>query len=241
MEQEDTMDRTSNQAPTLKERTRIVRVAAEIAHRAAAFPAAVLADVANRRNALHGRISPLLPTMRMAGPAVTVEVKPGDNLAIHAAIALCQPGDVLVVDGKGDLSCSLMGAIMTNTCVARRLAGVVVDGAIRDVEELHELNFPVFAAGANPNGPTKITAGRINEPVSVGGRMVHPGDLMVGDADGVVVIERDTAESLLELAARKVEAENAIIARLRAGTDLVPAWLEDALRQAGMLAKDESL
>ena len=130
-------------------------------------------------------------------------MRAGDNLMIHAAMMMARPGDVLVVDGKADRSCALMGSIMMNACRKLGLAGVVLDAAVRDTEELRELGFPVYAVGANPNGPTKFVPGRINWPISCGGVAVQPGDLVVGDADGVVIVEREKAASLLDLAAKK--------------------------------------
>ena len=168
----------------------IERVDAAVVEEASKFPSSILADVAGRRGALSGRIQPLAPSMRFAGPAITVEVRPGDNLMIHTAMTMAKPGDILVIDGKGDRTCALMGSIMINACKKLGLGGVVIDGAIRDSEELRELGFPVYAVCANPNGPTKFVPGRINWPVSCGGVAVHPGDLVVGDADGVVVVER---------------------------------------------------
>jgi RraA family protein len=177
----------------------IERTPADVVARAAEFASSIFADVAGRRGALHGRIQPLSPSMRFAGPAVTVEVRPGDNLMIHAALALVKPGDVIVVDGKGDLSSALMGEIMCQQAVALGVAAVVIDGAVRDSEALRALGLPVFAAGLNPNGPTKFVPGRLNHPVSVGGVTVNPGDLLVGDADGVTVIERAKAAAMLPL------------------------------------------
>ena len=129
------------------------RVASDIVAQAAKYQAAILADVAGRRGTLRG-VAPVLPGMKLAGPALTVEVRPGDNLMIHAAMSLAKPGDILVVDGKGDTSCALMGALMINACKVMALGGIVIDGAVRDTDELRELGFPVFAAAANPNGPT---------------------------------------------------------------------------------------
>jgi 4-hydroxy-4-methyl-2-oxoglutarate aldolase len=212
----------------------VARVAPDVVRKAAAFPAAILADVAGRRGALHGRIAPVIPSMRMAGPAFTVEVRAGDNLMIHAAMALAQPGDILVIDGKGDRTCALMGAIMINTCRKLGLGGVVIDAAIRDTEELRSLGFPVFAVGSNPNGPTKFVPGRINWPISCGDIGVRAGDLVVGDADGVVVIEAERASSLLIAAAKKVADEEARLAEIAAGANLRPKWLDGALRAAGV-------
>ena len=228
-------------APLPDIRRDFARVPPEVVQKAATFAASILADVAGRRGTLDGRIAPLTPSMRVAGPAFTIEVRPGDNLMIHAAMTLARPGDVLVVDGKADRSCALMGAIMMNTCRRLGLAGVVLDAAVRDTEELRELGFPVYAVGANPNGPTKFVPGRINWPISCGGVSVQPGDLVVGDADGVVVIERDKAPLLLDLAAKKVDDERARIADIVAGRNLRAPWLDAALRAAGVLKDGETL
>jgi len=216
------------------------RVPAAIVARAAAFQPAILADVAGRRGALHGRIRALRPQMKVAGPAFTVEVRPGDNLMIHAALALAQPGDVLVIDGKGDQTSALMGTIMMHAARQRGLAGVVIDGAVRDSLELEDMQFPVFSVGTNPNGPTKEVAGRIGHPISVGGVTVHAGDFICGDADGLVVVERGKIEALLDAAQKKVEAEAKRIAQIQAGSTNAP-WLVDALVKAGVLQPGESL
>lgn len=217
------------------------RVAPDVVKRASGFQAAILADVAGRRGTLNGRIAAVSGDMRLAGPALTVEVRPGDNLMIHAAMAIAKPGDVLVIDGKGDRTCALMGAIMINQCKAIGIAGVVMDAAARDIDELKQLGLPVFSVGANPNGPTKFVPGRVNWPVSVGDTAVNPGDLVVGDADGVVIIERQRAEGLLDLAARKVQDETKRIEGIRKREQLTPLWLEGALRAAGVLKAGETL
>lgn len=219
----------------------IERVDPEVVAQAARFPSSILADVAGRRGALSGRIAALAPSMRVAGSAITVEVRPGDNLMIHVALAIAQPGDVIVVDGKGDLSSALMGEIMCQQAHALGIAGVVIDGAVRDSEAIRELGFPMYAAGLNPNGPTKSVAGRVNHPVSVGGVTIHPGDLIVGDADGITVVERARAASLIPLAEDKVAAETKRIADIRSRKQLRPGWLDGALRAAGVLKDGESL
>jgi 4-hydroxy-4-methyl-2-oxoglutarate aldolase len=217
------------------------RVPVETVRKAGEFAASILADVAGRRGTMDGRIAALVPSLRMAGPAFTIEVRPGDNLMIHAALSLARPGDVLVIDGKADRTCALMGSLMMNTAMKIGLAGVVIDGAVRDTDELRTLGFPVYAIAANPNGPTKGVPGRINWPVSCGGVAVNPGDLVVGDADGVVVVERDKAASLLDLAAAKVADERARIADILAGQNLRPKWLDGALRTVGILKDGETL
>jgi regulator of RNase E activity RraA len=217
------------------------RVSPEIVKKANQYAASILADVAGRRGTLDGRITAVSPSLKMAGPAFTIEVRPGDNLMIHAAMSMAKPGDVLVVDGKADRTCALMGAIMMNACKKMGFAGVILDAALRDIEEIRELGFPVYSVGTNPNGPTKFVPGRINWPISCGGVAINPGDLIVGDADGVVVVEREKAESLLDLAAKKVSDERARIADIVAGKNLRPKWLEESLRAAGVLKQGETI
>lgn len=213
-------------------RTRIQRTPKDLVEAARALPAAILADVYGRRGTLHGRIAPLSPTMKVAGPAITVEIRPGDNLMIHAALAIAQPGDVIIVDGKGDQTCALIGEIMTTQAQQAGLAGMVLDAAVRDVEALRANGFPVFSAGANPSGPTKFVPGRVNWPIAIAGVSVNPGDLVVGDADGVVIIERERVAEMIEAGRKKVADEQNRIKGIHEGK-LVPGWLDNALRAAG--------
>ena len=217
------------------------RIDAATVQAASAYASSIFADVAGRRGAMDGRIQALVPAMRVCGPAFTIDVRPGDNLMIHAAMAMAQPGDVLVIDGKADRTAALMGSIMLNACKRLGFAGVVLDASIRDTEELRELGFPVWSIGANPNGPTKGVPGRINWPISCGGVTVNPGDLIVGDADGITVVEREKAASLLPLAARKVADERQRIAEITGGGAVRPKWLEASLVAAGVLKTGETL
>lgn len=216
------------------------RVHPDLVRRASGIPAAILGDVAGRRGTMHGRIRALRPTMRVAGPAFTVEVRPGDNLMFHIALALAKPGDVIVVDGKADLGCALFGELMTTQAIAAGLAGFVVDAAARDVEALAAGDFPIWAIGTNPCGPTKAIPGRIGRSISVGGVSVDPGDLVVGDGDGVVVIPRGDVESVLAGVDAKLESEAQRLREIARG-DLVSPWLDDVMRTAGMLGADETL
>ena len=217
------------------------RVSPDVVQKASKFAASILADVAGRRGTVDGRIRPLSTATRLCGPAFTIEIRPGDNLMIHAAMAMAKPGDILVVDGKADRNCALMGSIMLTACKKLGLGGVVLDAAHRDTEELLALGFPVYSVGSNPNGPTKYVPGRINWPISCGGVAVSPGDLVVGDADGVVVIEREKAEAMLDLAVKKVADEQQRIADIISGKGIRPKWLEGALRAAGVLKDGELL
>lgn len=178
--------------------------------------------------------------MKLAGTALTVEVRPGDNLMIHAAIAMAKPGDVLVIDGKGDQTSALMGTIMMTACKQLGIAGVVMDGACRDSIEIDEMDYPVFSVGTNPNGPTKNIGGRIGHPISIGGVTVHAGDFVIADGDGVVVVEREKIEGLLPLAAKKVKDEASRISAIKTG-DTAAKWLNAALRTAGVLKEGEAL
>ena len=221
-------------------RRTIDRVPAGLVAKAKLFQASILADVGGRRGTLGGRIQALARTMKVAGPAYTVEVRPGDNLMIHAALVLAKPGDVIVVDGKGDLSCALTGALMAAHAQKAGIAGFVIDGAVRDTEECARGGFPIFAAGANPNGPLKNSGGRINWPVSLGGTTVNPGDLIVGDADGVVVVPREMAAEILGAAQAKVDAEAERMKAIGRG-ELVQGWVAEGLKSVGVLGKNEDL
>jgi len=209
------------------------RVDPRLVDRARTIQAAVLCDAAGRRGTMHARIRALRPGMSVCGPAFTVEVRPGDNLMFHVALAIARPGDVIVVDGKADGTCALFGELMVAQAQAARLGGFVVDAASRDTETLAAGEFPVFAAGTNPCGPTKGLPGRLATEVSVGGVAVKPGDLVVGDVDGVVVIPRHEVEGVLLAAEKKVAAERQRLQEIEAG-QLISPWLNDALRQAGL-------
>lgn len=224
--------------PNIK--TDFTRVSPDLVKQGSQFAPSIFSDVNDRRGAMHGRISALRPSMKLAGPALTVEVRPGDNLMIHAAMSLAKPGDILVIDGKGDQTAALMGTIMITACQQLGIAGVVIDGAVRDSNELAEMNYPVFSVGTNPNGPTKNVPGRIGHPISIGGVTVRPGDFIVADCDGVVAIEKEKLESLLPLAQKKVDDEASRIAAIKTGKTAA-AWLNPALVAAGVLKAGESL
>jgi regulator of RNase E activity RraA len=162
----------------------------------------------------------LLPYHRpapLAGTAVTVRTRGGDNLAILRAYDYCRPGDVMVVDADGDLDNALVGGIMTFAAAAAGLAGMVIDGAIRDVAEIRERPFPVYARGVTHRGPYKDGPGAINIPVSVGGMTVMPGDIVVGDQDGLVAFSADQALAIVEKALRQRDAEESTMQAIREG------------------------
>ena len=209
------------------------RVPSDLVARARDYQSAILCDVGGRRGTLNARIQPLNPAMKLAGPAFTVEVRPGDNLMVHVALAVARPGDVIIVDGKGDGTCALIGELMAVQAEAAGLAGLVVDAASRDSDTLASGSFPIFSAGRNPCGPTKGLRGTMCKPISVGGVSVQPGDLVLGDADGVVIVPRDQVKAVLDAADAKIAAEKQRLAEIARG-ELVSPWLDDALRSAGL-------
>ena len=161
----------------------------------------------------------------MAGTAVTVRTRGGDNLAIHRAFDFCRPGDVLVIDGAGDLNQALMGEIMATYAQSLGVVGLVIDGAIRDVGSIRAKDFPVYARGVTHRGPYKNGPGEINVPVSVGGMVVNPGDLVCGDEDGVLAIAPADAAAVIEAARKQGDKEAAALQSIARG-DLDRSWLD---------------
>lgn len=163
------------------------------------LPAANVADVMGRSCALSSEIHTMLPHTDkiMVGPALTVRARPGDNLMIHKALNIAQEGDVIVISNEGDRSQSLLGAIIVAYAKSKKLGGIVVDGPIRDVDEIAGLGVPVYATGSTPGGPYKEGPGEVNTPVSCGGVSVAPGDIVLGDSDGVIIIPRKDAARVL--------------------------------------------
>jgi RraA family protein len=160
-------------------------------------PTATIADAQDRFGVPSG-IAPMWPAARLAGRAFTVETRPGDNLYVHRALAEAPPGAVLVINGFGDLTRALIGDLIVTTAVAKGFAGFVIDGVIRDIDTLPALGMPIFARGVCPAGPYKTGPGRLDVPVAIGGVVVTPGDAIIGDADGIVVIRRADCEHVLE-------------------------------------------
>jgi len=189
-----------------------------------AIPAALLSDNMARLTGSVG-LAPYHRPRPLAGTAVTVRTRPGDNLAIHRAFDFCRPGDVLVVDGGGDVSQALMGEIMATYAESIGVAGVVLDGAIRDVASIRARDFPFYARGVTHKGPYKTGPGEINVAVTVGGMVVKPGDIVVGDEDGLVAIDPADAPDVITRAQAQMRREEASLAAIRAGT-LDRSWID---------------
>lgn len=199
------------------------------------IPASNTADVMGRSCAMNPRIH-LVSTPKaqmMAGPAYTVKCRAGDNLTLHAALNYCQEGDVLVVSNEEDDTRALMGEIMmAYLCYTKKIAGIVLDGPIRDIDEIGNWDFPVYCTGTTPGGPYKEGPGEINVPIACGGVSVNPGDIILADPDGVIVIPRKDAPVILEDAKKFQAADEKKLAAAKNGT-ANRAWVEKSLAEKG--------
>ena len=200
-------------------RTTIERVEASVVGTARTLPAATLHEAGGKIGALPAAIKPVAPGFRICGTAITVHSPGGDNLWLHRALVLAQPGDVLVVYTNGIYEHGYWGEVMTTAAKVRGLAGLVIDAAVRDAELLERIGFPVFSRGLSIRGTGKDygAIGWINEPVLIGNVTVNAGDLIVGDRDGVVAIPRARAADVVQKAAKREADEAAICRRIEAG------------------------
>jgi RraA family protein len=196
---------------------RVQGPAPELLKRFAKLPTANVADAMDRLGALDSRIKPVWPGATIVGPAFTVWTRAGDNKLLHEALRRAAPGDVLIVNGQGDESRALLGELMAERAKVNGIAGFVIDGAVRDADVIGEIEVPVFARAVTPAGPYKHGPGRLGCTIAVGGVAVAPGDIVLGDADGVVIVPQDEAEQVLVAAEAKFEDETARRADIKAG------------------------
>ncbi len=200
------------------------------------FKGVVCAHLSDNMSRLAGSAAALRPWHRkgqLLGVALTVRVAPGDNLMVHKAIDIAQPGDVIVVDAGGITSQAIIGEIMSSMAAARGVVGMVIDGAIRDAGALAAGTFPVYALAATHRGPYKNGPGEIHVPVSIGGMIVYPNDIIVGDEDGLVSVRPDEALTLLAAARAWCDKEEKMLKAIRAGKPLDRKWVDEALRKGG--------
>ncbi len=205
------------------------------------IPASNTADVMGRSCAMNPRIrlvsSP--KAQMMVGPAYTVKCRAGDNLTLHAALNYCQEGDVLVVSNEEDNTRALMGEVMMAYLrYTKKIAGIILDGPIRDIDEIGKWDFPVYATGTTPGGPYKEGPGEINVPISCGGIMVYPGDIILADPDGIIAIPKHDAAQILEDAKKFKEADEKKLAAAKDGT-ANRAWVEKSLEEKGFEIIDD--
>lgn len=200
-----------------------------------AVATAMISDRLNRLYTMSSAIVPLTPPeLTLVGSAVTVKVFPGDNLMVHKALDVIEPGDVIVIDASSSTMTAVIGDMVATKARHRGAVGFVVDGLVRDLEGIRELgDLPVFGRGTTPIGPLHRGPGEVNYPVSCGGIVVQPGDVIVGDADGVVVVPRDIAEATLHLVLADAAADAEYGDAVRRG-EFSMVWVDEALAQAGL-------
>lgn len=198
--------------------SQVERPVEDVVNQFEGVPAAIVSDVTSKyENTMSSDIKPVWDQPSMVGTAITVKTYPGDNLMIHKAITLAEPGDVLVVDANGYSEAGLMGELMSLSCKTHGLNGSVIDGAVRDIDEIEDMGYPVYARDVSPKGSYKGHPGSINVPVSCGGLTVNPGDIVVGDGEGVAVVQKENARRVLDDAKDKLQSEEEMKERIRDG------------------------
>lgn len=197
------------------------------------LPSSNINDEMNRLYCMHDYMKLLNPqkARQLLGTAITVKAPIGDNLFFHRALDMAQPGDIIVVDGASGCNRSLAGEIMMRYACRKGLAGIVVDGCLRDLDGIQNLEMPVYAKGITPQGPWKFGPGEINVPIACGGQVVFPGDILVGDADGIVVVRRAIAEEVAQAAQAKKASENRTFARMESNLQAYSQQHQDMVKQ----------
>lgn len=214
-------------------RTDVPRTDAELVEQLRHHATSNLADAMGRFHFMDFGIRPR-SGRSLCGVAVTVDARPADNLMVHKALEVAQPGDIVVVSTNGNTTSAVFGELMCRTAVGAKLGGIVVDGAIRDVDAITELEFPAYSRALCAGGCDKDGPGEINVPISCGNAVVMPGDVIVGDEDGVVVVPREDAREVLHLVNALVDREKKRIAEISAGV-LFKDEINDTLRKRGVL------
>jgi RraA family protein len=213
----------------LKRRREVSR---ELVERFRAIPVANISDSMSRMAAGGARLRPLHRGGVMAGPVLTVKTRPGDNLMVHKAIDIASAGDVIAVDGGGDLTNALIGELMISHAQKRGLSGIVINGAVRDSAWIRQHDFPIFAAGISHRGPYKDGPGEINIPIAFDGMVIEPGDLLIGDDDGLLCVPYEHAEKIhADAAAKHAAEEKQMLAILEGRNDR--AWVDASLKRLG--------
>jgi len=178
---------------------------------------ATIHEAQGRAGLMRPYMRPIYPSARIAASAVTVSCQPGDNLMIHAAIEICRPGDALVVSTTSESTDGMFGELLATSCRAHGISGLVIDAGVRDVADLTAMNFPVWSKAVSAQGTVKASPGSVNVEIVCAGALVRPGDVIVGDQDGVVVVRRETASEVARLGAARIEKEEKSRERLKAG------------------------
>ena len=225
--------------PGYRIRHRIERPDPEACAEFSAFATPDVSDTMNRLYTMEAAIHALTgPHLRILGPALTVKTYPGDNLMVHKALDIAEPGDVVVVDTGRDRRTAAMGDLVSTKARHRGVAGFVIDGMVRDLPGIIALgDFPVYGTGVTPVGPLQRGPGEIGYPISCGGIVVHPGDLVVGDLNGVVVVPRASVPDILERMRKRASKDLAYQEAVARG-DFSNAWVDSILDEGGVLHED---
>ena len=195
----------------------ISRVPQDLVEQFRSLSSATVYEASGGHGALSSRLKPIDCSMKVCGPAVTVQVRPGDNLMLHKAIYVAREGDMIVADAQGFAEAGAWGEVMAVAAQSRGLGGLVFNGAVRDTAEIARLGFPVFSVAVCIKGTQKVSPGLINHPLVLDGVVINPGDLVLGDRDGVVIVAREDAQEVLEKARARESKELEVMKRLRAG------------------------
>jgi RraA family protein len=196
------------------------------------LPVAVVSDVMNRMYAGGAHLRKMHRNGILVGPAVTVRTRPGDNLMVHKALDMAVAGDVVIVDAGGDLTNAIIGELMVAYARKKGLAGMVINGAIRDLDDISQGDFPVFAAGVTHRGPYKNGPGEVNAIIALNGMTIGPGDLVLGDSDGVIAVPQEQLDTVFAAALAKHQAETAQMEAIEKGEN-DRSWVDRALVAAG--------
>jgi regulator of RNase E activity RraA len=214
------------------------RVAPDLIDQFRTIPVANASDCMSRLTAGGPRLRPYHAGGVLSGPAFTVKTRPGDNLMVHKALDIALPGDVVVVDAGGDLTNAIIGEIMVSYARSRRLGGIVINGSIRDSVALGRQHFPVYAAGVTHRGPMRSGPGEIGRAIALDGMVIEPGDLVIGDGDGLLSIPFDEVAAVLRAATEKRDVETKILADVEAGRSMDRSWVDPTLRKLGCTGLD---
>jgi len=218
----------------------ITRADAEVIETLGRQGVATIHEAQGRAGLMRQYIRPIYPSARMAASAVTVSAPPGDNLMIHAAIEVCRPGDALVVATTSESTDGMFGELLATSCQAHGIVGLVIDAGVRDVADLAAMDFPVWSKAISAQGTVKASPGSVNVEIVCAGALVRPGDCIVGDQDGVVVVKREAAADVARLGAARIEKEERTRERLKAGELGVDFYgLRVKLKELGVEYTDE--
>ncbi len=213
-----------------------MKVDYEIVEKLGEIPTGNLCDALGKKNNMRHDLKPIYSGARVWGTAVTVRCPVADNLTIHKAMETAGEGDVLVVNAGDYKNAGLFGEVMAVSCQAKGIAGAIIDGGCRDAKEMAEMKFPVFSSAINPGGTVKESLGDVNVPIQCGGVAVNPGDIIVGDDDGVVSIPPERAEEVLEKAQGIIEKEERFFVDLKKGKDTMEVLgFNEILKKKGLL------